>query len=116
MDDQEKYRKGMAAATSLRKLPDSAPTHDENGEEDWEPAITLNHQKASQKVLQKQAMKRVWELYKDVHTRTRMGRWDPYKILKLENFLFLPLLNAIAEEEGAEEDVDALEAVKDPNK
>ena len=113
MDDQEKYRKGMAAATSLRQLPASAPTHDANGDEDWEPAITLHHQKTAQRMLQKQAMKRVWELYKDVHTRTRMRRWDSFKTMKLENFLFLPLLKVIAEE-GKEDDAAATNTTGNP--
>ena len=99
MDDQGKFWKMMAAATSLRQLPASAPTHDANGDEDWEPAIILYQQKASQRMLLKQAKERTWELYRDVHTRTRMKRWATFKINSLERFLFMPLLQVVAEDE-----------------
>ena len=97
-DSEEKFWKKLSVATSLRKLPDSAPLLDENSDEDWEPEILLYQQKASQELLQKQAKKRCAELFRDVHTRTRLRRWTTFKILRLDNFLLSPLLRIVEEE------------------
>ena len=92
----------LSTATSLRQLPEAAPLWDENGDEDWEPEILLYQQRASQKLLKDHAKKRSKEMYRDVHTKTRLKRWAAFKIHRLDKFLLSPLLQTVSE---AEEDI-----------
>ena len=99
MGDEAKFWENMSTATSLRRLPDPAPLYDDNGDEDWEPEILLYNQKMLQKMLLKQAKKRCAEMFRDVHSRTRMRRWTTFKTLRLDNFMLSPPLQTVEEVE-----------------
>ena len=96
MDDKE-LNKRLQSATSLLPVENPAPTHNEEGEEDWEPEIKRLEQLNRQKEQKVQAVKRVKELYYDVHTSTRMTQRNKYKMWYIKKFLHSPLLQTIPE-------------------
>lgn len=90
----EKVKNGV----SLRQMNDPAPTHNEKGEEDWEPELERLQEKAKQEALKTQADKRVEEIYYDSHTRSKLNHMNQYKVWRIKFFLYSPLLQTIQEE------------------
>ena len=93
----EEFYKKVKKAVSLRPRNEPAPTHNDLGEEDWEPELERLHEKARQLQLKKIAEKRIDELYYDVHARTRTEQRNKYKMWYIKKFLFSPLLPIIPE-------------------